>query len=770
MKKITFLVVLFLSATTFSQIVNIPDANFKNALLNHNPLIDTNKDGEIQITEAEAATEINVSGKNINDLTGINAFKNIKILRCSNNNLTNLELTIHYSLKLLSAPYNQLTSIKFGKLGLTNVFLQNNKLTSLNVAPLDALETLDASINKLTEVQLAFPVNHIPFKSLNLWDNELTSIDLSLLTELEDLQVSNNLLTSINTSNNKKLQKLIADTNQISSIDIKENSLLTEITLSNNQLSTIDLSNNALLKNLNLISNSFQNLDISTNKSLENLYLQNNQLTSLDISSHTDMRVLFINRNNLSSLNVSNGFNGVFQGFNAKNNPNLKCIQIDNLNILNNNSAVWNNGIKDPTASFNTDCTPKTYVPDDNFEQALIDLGHDSGELDDYVPTENISKLTDLDIKHKEINDLTGIEDFTALSYLDASSNKLSTINLSKNTELRELLLNENQLTSIDLRNNLKLWDLMIRNNNLTNLEIINNTSLKVLTAENNKITEINFGSNTSLNSIYIKNNDLTTLKNLDGLNSLSVLDATQNNLSSIDLTKNTNLTNLKLWSNQLSEIDLSQNTNLKVLSLSLNQFSNIDISNNQELTNFSIRGNSLNTIDVSQNTKLERLHIYDNKISYLDVSENIKLESLLIYNNQLTNLNLKNGKNSILTDFNATSNPNLTCIQVDNVVYSNSNWPRKDASASYSENCTTASTDDIAFNSFSIYPNPVHKDLLINTNETITRISIHNLIGKKVYEGKTKLLKTENLPNGIYLLTLQTQSGKTGAKKFIKN
>ncbi|CAL2104905.1 exported hypothetical protein [Tenacibaculum sp. 190524A02b] len=727
MKKITFLVVLFLSATTFSQIVNIPDANFKNALLNHNPLIDTNKDGEIQITEAEVVTEINVTNKNINDLTGINTFKNIKILRCSNNNLTNLELTIHYSLELLSAGYNQLTSIKFGKLGLTNVFLQNNKLTSLNVAPLDALETLDASINKLTEVQLAFPVNHIPFKSLNLWDNELTSIDLSLLTELEDLQVSNNLLTSINTSNNKKLQKLIADTNQISSIDIKENSLLTEITLSNNQLSTIDLSNNALLKNLNLISNSFQNLDISTNKSLENLYLQNNQLTSLDISSHTDMRVLFINRNNLSSLNVSNGFNGDFQGFNAKNNPNLKCIQIDNLNILNNNNAVWNDGTKDFTATFNTDCTPKTYVPDDNFEQALIDLGYDSGELDDYVPTNNINTITELKIGKLSINDLTGIEDFTSLTLLWCHENNLNQLNLSKNTLLTEVACIGNNLINLDLSKNTKLTTLYCYYNKIKELNITNCTELKILECYSNQI-------------------------------------------STIDLTKNTNLTNLKLWSNQLSEIDLSQNTNLKVLSLSLNQFSNIDISNNQELTNFSIRGNSLNTLDVSQNTKLERLHIYDNKISYLDVSKNIKLESLLIYNNQLTNLNLKNGKNSILTDFNATSNPNLTCIQVDNVAYSNSNWPRKDASASYSENCTTASTDDIAFNSFSIYPNPVHKDLLINTNETITKISIHNLIGKKVYEGKTKLLKTENLPNGIYLLTLQTQSGKTGTKKFIKN
>jgi len=34
-----------------------------------------------------------------------------------------------------------------------------------------------------------------------------------------------------------------------------------------------------------------------------------------------------------------------------------------------------------------------TYVPDDNFEQALIDLGYDTGALNDSVPTGNISSV-----------------------------------------------------------------------------------------------------------------------------------------------------------------------------------------------------------------------------------------------------------------------------------------------------------------------------------------------------------------------------------------
>ena len=56
---------------------------------------------------------------------------------------------------------------------------------------------------------------------------------------------------------------------------------------------------------------------------------------------------------------------------------------------------------------------PYTNVPDDNFEQALIDLGYDD-TLDDYVITENISAVTSLDVSEKEISNLTGIAGFTA--------------------------------------------------------------------------------------------------------------------------------------------------------------------------------------------------------------------------------------------------------------------------------------------------------------------------------------------------------------------
>jgi len=78
-----------------------------------------------------------------------------------------------------------------------------------------------------------------------------------------------------------------------------------------------------------------------------------------------------------------------------------------------------------------------------------------------------------------------------------------------------------------------------------------------------------------------------------------------------------------------------------------------------------------------------------NNQLSSLDISNNTALESLHCSNNQLSSLNLKNGNNRNIGHINLTDNPNLRCIQVDGVAYSNENWlGRKDTEAYFSENC----------------------------------------------------------------------------------
>ena len=74
-------------------------------------------------------------------------------------------------------------------------------------------------------------------------------------------------------------------------------------------------------------------------------------------------------------------------------------------------------------------------MPDDNFEQALIDLRYDA-VLDGKLQASLISAVTSLDVHYIGITNLTGIEGFTSLVSLNCGANSLSELDVSENTNL----------------------------------------------------------------------------------------------------------------------------------------------------------------------------------------------------------------------------------------------------------------------------------------------------------------------------------------------
>tara|TARA_B110000196_G_scaffold298634_1_gene290632 strand:+ start:56 stop:550 length:495 start_codon:yes stop_codon:yes gene_type:complete len=110
----------------------------------------------------------------------------------------------------------------------------------------------------------------------------------------------------------------------------------------------------------------------------------------------------------------------------------------------------------------------QTYVPDANFENYLEINGMGNGILnDDSILTANINTVTSLDVSNQKISDLTGIEDFTALTYLACYYNQLTSLDVSANTALTILECFSNQLTVLDVRsgNNMN-FDLFIAKEN----------------------------------------------------------------------------------------------------------------------------------------------------------------------------------------------------------------------------------------------------------------------------------------------------------------
>jgi len=135
-----------------------------------------------------------------------------------------------------------------------------------------------------------------------------------------------------------------------------------------------------------------------------------------------------------------------------------------------------------------------TLIPDANFEQALIDLGYDTGTPDGSVPTANIKTVTTLNVSWKNISDLRGIEDFLALTILICRNNRLTYLNVTYNANLTFLNCRDNQLSSLDASNNPVLTTIRCSNNQLTSLDIRGSKALTSFSCWNSELRGLNTG------------------------------------------------------------------------------------------------------------------------------------------------------------------------------------------------------------------------------------------------------------------------------------
>jgi len=141
--KIILFLSVFITSSSFSQNVFIPDAAFKEYLVG-NTDINTNGDDEIQVSEANAFSgEIDCNWAGISDLSGIEAFTALTVLSCDGNQLISLDVSKNTALTQLRCFSNQLTTLDVSKnTALTQLSCGDNQLISLDVSKNTALTGL----------------------------------------------------------------------------------------------------------------------------------------------------------------------------------------------------------------------------------------------------------------------------------------------------------------------------------------------------------------------------------------------------------------------------------------------------------------------------------------------------------------------------------------------------------------------------------------------------------------------------------------------------
>lgn len=683
MKKffLAMLSVTLLSLPSTAQNVNIPDANFKAALL-ANAVLNANVDGEISVAEAAAYTgPLDVSNKSIASLTGIEAFTSLTTLYVNQNLLTGVvDISANVALTEFDCENNAVTRLDISaNTALVNLYCSHNALTSLNVRNGNNLNfsTFYAIDNPNL---LCIEVDSVAWATAN-WTVGNGNIDAAASFSIEcgpfvtipDSSFRVNLLanTAINTLNDGQISvaEAAAFSGTLSVINkgihdltgIEAFTALTNLNCNNNSLTHLNLSANTALTHLQCANNDLDSLNVSNNTALTNLNCAGNLLTSLDISANTALTTLQCTSNDLDSLDVSN-------------NPALTSL----------------------TCHFNY--------------------------------------LTSLDVSAN-----------TALTSLQCTNNSLTSLDVSGNTALITLNCSKNPLDSVDVSNNAALTSLTCTDIFLTSLDVSNNPALITLNCNNNSLTGLNVSANVALKYLSCSNNSLTGL----------------------DISANTALTSLTYNNNSIPNLDFSNNMALTSLSCNDNNIDSLNVSAHTALITLSCSQNPITSLNLSNNPVLELLICSADSLTSLDLSGNPLLTFLYCDSNTLTSLNLRNGHNTTLYNFKAQGNPNLPCIEVDDVAWSTANWTVAngsiDSTASFSLDCISTVGIAEPEQKFVVFPNPAKGSLTIEqrltTGNSPQVFTLLNAQGQLVLSGalqkQTSTLDISALSSGIYFLRL---------------
>ena len=237
---------------------NFPDENFRNWVLSQ----EYGKDGVLTDEEIAIIKIINVYGKGIKSLKGIEYLTAVSDLECVNNQLTELDVSKNTALGYLECSGNPLTSLNVsGCTALGDLICTGTPLTKLDVSGCPKLEYLSCPNNQITTLNVS---KNTALTSLKCSGNQLTVLDVSGCTALGDLYCDGNQLTSLDLSKNTKLYALACYNNQLTTLDVSQNTKLQWVAFHQNQIKGAAM--DAFLESLPTVDNRTMNVIHNVNE------------------------------------------------------------------------------------------------------------------------------------------------------------------------------------------------------------------------------------------------------------------------------------------------------------------------------------------------------------------------------------------------------------------------------------------------------------------------------------------------------------------------
>jgi len=451
---------------------------------------------------------------------------------------------------------------------------------------------------------------------------------------------------------------------------------------------------------------------------LTTLDCSDNALTALDISENVKLKTLLCTANLLTVLDVSK--NTSLEMLDCRNNPSLaKILLAEGQNI--------------PELLYDEEVTKLVYpepekklitIPDAKFKAYLLSLF--DTDKDGEISDKEALAIKEIKCQQMGIASLEGIESFLNLELLNCSDNEFTSLDVTKNLKLRELINMRNTIQRIDVSKNVLLTRLLVIGNGLFEINVEANTELLDFNCSDNKLNTLDVSKNLKLERLYCQVNNLKTLdlRKNTAINTLNCrdnpilrslflesghvipslfIDTPPTNviypvyvtvsdkaffaylLENFDADGDGKLTDLEV--DEVKAIDCSnlgiaslegigQLKHLTSLTCSGNQLATLNVNSLTLLDTLICDNNSMTRLTVSQNAKLTYLDCSFNDLESVDINANKELKTLICNDNQLLGLTLSENKkletllcqnNNLWREMYVSNNLSLKTLNVTN-------------------------------------------------------------------------------------------------------
>ena len=552
---------------------------------------DTNHNGKLDAQEL-SITEMTIPDDyKIKNLEGIRFFEDLETLDCHGIGLTTLNVGKNFKLRELDCSYNQLKEYyPILSSGLKILNCSHNNLTYMDLGILHGLnlEEVNCSNNKIWRIVMRSEEELVKFDCSN---NELMALDVSRCYQLKQLNCSVNQLVELDVKNQTNLTLLDCHHNELTELDVSRNQNLASLTCDGNQLTTLDLSKNNSLSHLSCAENRLACVDFS-------------HMVGSTINADGNRRPIAVRTDGKFDL-------ATLPGFDVSKATNWTGGSVSDT-TLSVNAGVeevsyqydCGKGVK-PTFIFETSLPiNEKNFPDPNFRKYI--KTYKAGGRD-VLTVEEQRKVESIEVKGWNISNLKGIEAFPNLKELNCENNSIQKLDLRQNPELEKLICNKNQLTQLDLSKNPNIYFLNCSWNQLEQLDVSHLKDLVTLDCSHNDLEQLDVRKSRSLVALNCSSNRLTELDaDVTHKPSLERVECQNNQLTSLILGQNKGLKKLNCANNQLTQLNLKNMISLKELRCQNNQLTALDVSSSQDLTTLVLKNNHLTSLNLDNNPHLD--------------------------------------------------------------------------------------------------------------------------------------------------------------------